>query len=113
MPSDRKRLLGYVEVIQLILGVTDKLQYIIMHVLSVTALGSYAYFGCTGVLREHMILTILLKCGSRGGGGVAGVRIPPGKSQVILVSIGNNKLDPPGKSWTPWKMSDPLRNLEK
>ena len=24
MPSDRKRLLGYVEIIQLILGVTDK-----------------------------------------------------------------------------------------
>ena len=27
MPLDRKRLLGYVETIQLILGVTDKRQY--------------------------------------------------------------------------------------
>ena len=26
---------------------------------------------------------------------------PPGKSQVIWVSIGNKQLDPPGKSWTP------------
>ena len=25
---------------------------------------------------------------------------PPGKSQVIWVSIGNKQLDPPGKSWT-------------
>ena len=43
---------------------------------------------------------------------------PPGKSQIIWVSIGNKQLDPPpGKSWTlpppPWKMLDPLRNLEK
>ena len=43
---------------------------------------------------------------------------PPGKSQVIWVSIGNKQLDPPGKvgppwkSWTPpWKMLDPLWNL--
>ena len=28
MPWDRKRLLGYVETIQLILGVTDKYQYL-------------------------------------------------------------------------------------
>ena len=28
MPWDRKRLLGYVETIQLILGVTDKCQYV-------------------------------------------------------------------------------------
>ena len=27
MPWDRKRLLGYVETIQLILGVTDKIKY--------------------------------------------------------------------------------------
>ena len=26
---------------------------------------------------------------------------PPGKSQVIWVSIENKQLDPPGKSWTP------------
>ena len=31
---------------------------------------------------------------------------PPGKSQVIWVSIGNKQLDPPGKSWTP-----PLENV--
>ena len=32
----------------------------------------------------------------------AGVPDPPGKSQVIWVSIGNKQLDPPpGKSWTP------------
>ena len=35
----------------------------------------------------------------RGGG--QGVRTPPGKSQVIWVSIGNKQLDPPGKWWTP------------
>ena len=29
MPWDRKRLLGYVETIQLILGVTDKFNYIV------------------------------------------------------------------------------------
>ena len=37
---------------------------------------------------------------------------PPEKSQDILVSIGNKQLDPPGKSWTPWKMLDPLWSLE-
>ena len=40
----------------------------------------------------------------RGG---QGVRTPPGKSQVIWVSIGNKQLDPP------WKMLDPFWNLEK
>ena len=34
------------------------------------------------------------------GGGTGGPD-PPGKSQVIWVSIGNKQLDPPGKSWTP------------
>ena len=40
---------------------------------------------------------------------------PPGKSQVIWVSIGNKQLDPPEKSWTPppWKMLDPLLNIER
>ena len=33
--------------------------------------------------------------------GGLGVRIPPGKSQVIWVSIGNKQLDPP------WKKLDP------
>ena len=49
-----------------------------------------------------------------GGGGGQGVRIPPGKSQVIWVSIGNKQLDPPGKSWTPpgkcWTPSGTLKN---
>ena len=48
----------------------------------------------------------------RGGG--QGVRTPPGKSQVIWVSIGNTQLDPPWKRLDPpWKMLDPLQNLEK
>ena len=45
------------------------------------------------------------KCGSRGGDRGSD---PPGKSQVIWVSIGNKqldfpleKLDPLGKCWTP------------
>ena len=38
------------------------------------------------------------KCGSRWVSGGPG---PPGKSQVIWVSIGYKQLDPPGKSWTP------------
>ena len=52
------------------------------------------------------------KCGSRGGSGGPD---PPGKSQVIWVSIGYKQLDPLGKVWTPppWKMLDPLWNLEK
>ena len=52
------------------------------------------------------------KCGSRGGSGGPD---PPGKSQVIWVSIGYKQLDPLGKGWTPppWKMLDPLWNLEK
>ena len=35
---------------------------------------------------------------------------PPGKSQVIWVSIGNKQLDPPPwkKLDPPWKMLDPL-----
>ena len=32
MTWDRKRLLGYVETIQLILGVTDKLSYIVNYI---------------------------------------------------------------------------------
>ena len=37
-------------------------------------------------------------------GGTGGPDLPPGKSQVLWVSIGNKQLDPPptpGKSWTP------------
>ena len=36
----------------------------------------------------------------RGGGGTGGPD-PPGKSQVIWVSIGNKQLDPPGKKLDP------------
>ena len=40
--------------------------------------------------------------GSRGGIGVQTPPPPPGKSQVILVSIGDKQLDPPaGNSWIP------------
>ena len=41
---------------------------------------------------------------------------PPGKSQVIWVSIGNKQLDPPAKRWTPpppgkcWTPSGTLKN---
>ena len=47
------------------------------------------------------------KCGSRGGDRGSGP--PPGKSQVIWVSIGNKQLDPPppGKCWIP---SETLKN---
>ena len=52
----------------------------------------------------------------QGGGGGQGVRTPPGKSQVIWVSMGNKQLDPPGKSWTPppppWKMLDPQKSKQ-
>ena len=48
-----------------------------------------------------------------GGGGTGGPD-PPGKSQVIWVSIGNKQLDPSCKKLdSPWKMLDPLWNLEK
>ena len=52
------------------------------------------------------------KCVSRGGSGGPD---PPGKSQVIWVSIGYKQLDPSGKKLDPppWKMLDPLWNLEK
>ena len=54
-----------------------------------------------------------IKCGSRGGGTGGPDPPPPGKSQVIRVSIGNKQLDPPGQSWTPpplWKMLDPQKS---
>ena len=41
---------------------------------------------------------------------------PPGKSQVIWISTGNKQIDPPPLEKVrppPWKMLDPLRNLEK
>ena len=48
-----------------------------------------------------------------GGQGVQTPPPPPGKSQVIWVSIANKQLDPQEKVGPPWKMLDPLWNLEK
>ena len=46
--------------------------------------------------------------------GGTGVWTPPGKSQVIWVSIGNKQLDPPGKVGPPpgkcWAPSGTLKN---
>ena len=63
---------------------------------------SILHFSCHGCIsdsiyelsmNEHQIQHILrIKCGSRGG---TGGPDPPGKSQVIWVSIGNKQLDPP------------------
>ena len=46
--------------------------------------------------------------------GGQGVRTPPGKSQVIWVSIGNKQLDPPGKKLDPLheKVGPPLEPLK-
>ena len=64
-------------------------------------------FLATGLWYDH-------KCGCRGG---TGGPDPPGKSQVIWVSIGNKQFDPPPppleKVGTHWKILDPLWNLEK
>ena len=62
--------------------------------------------------------TIFTVCSSvdPGGGGGTGSPDPPGKSQVIWVSIGNKQLDPLEKVEPPpphWKIYDPLWNLEK
>ena len=53
------------------------------------------------LIEERLLRLLLYKCGSRGG---TGGPDPPGKSQVIWVSIGNKQLDPPPPP--PW-------NLEK
>ena len=45
------------------------------------------------LIEERLLRLLLYKCGSRGGG--TGGPAPPGKSQVIWVSIGNKQLDPP------------------
>ena len=57
------------------------------------------------------------KCGSIVGSGGPDPPPPPGKSQVIWVSIGYKQLDPPGKSGTPppppgkcWTPSGTLKN---
>ena len=44
---------------------------------------------------------MILSSADPEGGGAGGPDPPPGKSQVIWVSIGNKQMDPPGKSWTP------------
>ena len=45
-------------------------------------------------------------------GGGAGGPDPPGKSQVICVSIGNKQLNSLEKVGPPWKKLDPLENVE-
>ena len=57
-------------------------------------------------LNHHKIAMMLIcMCGSRGW---IGGPDPPGKSQVILVSIEISILTPLAKVGPPWKMSDPL-----
>ena len=62
-----------------------------------------------GSLPSHSTVRI-----QRGAGGPDPP--PPGKSQVILVSIGNKQLDPPppspGKSWTPLENVGPPMDLK-
>ena len=57
------------------------------------------------------------KCGSRGRGGETESLDPPGKSQVIWVSIGNKQLDspPPMEKSGPPPLENvgPLGKLEK
>ena len=52
----------------------------------------------------HLFRKTLLSCQPRASadpeGGTGGPD-PPGKSQVIWVSVGNKQLDPPGKSGPP------------
>ena len=57
-------------------------------------------FLATGLWYDH-------KCQSRGGTGGPDPP-PPGKSQVIWVSVGNKQLDPPPPP-PPWKKLDPTR----
>ena len=59
------------------------------------------------------------KCGSRGGDRGTRPPPPPGKSQVIWVSIENKQLDPLWKSWTPppppgkcWTPSGTLKMID-
>ena len=68
------------------------------------------------LLSSRCMTNYMKSCSSNADpeGGTGGPD-PPGKSQVIWVSIGNKQLDPPPwKSWTPppWKMLYPLWNLE-
>ena len=58
--------------------------------------------------REDPDQTAFLSAYPEGGQGVR-TPPPPGKLQVIWVSIGNKQLDPPGKRWTP--PPPPLENV--
>ena len=59
-------------------------------------------------------ITVHLSKSSADPEGWTGGLDPPGKSQVIWVSIGNKQLDPPPleKVGPPWKMLDPSGNLK-
>ena len=61
--------------------------------------------GVSLILAEYTDTIVNTSADPEGGGG-QGVQTPPGKSQVIWVSIGNKQFDPPGKSWIP-----PLENV--
>ena len=82
--------------------------------------------GYENVIRMHLSVFLLepgegdTSADPEGGGAGGPDPPPPGKSQVIWVSIGNKQLDPTPphpppleKVGPPWKMLDPLRNLEK
>ena len=97
-----------------VVGPMNPYQPIPFHILSFAVFQSriLIYAGSSDEIAEEkkVFERNMNKCGSRGGGGGGGkgVQTPPGKSQVIWVSIGNQqldppwkKLDPPGKCWTP------------
>ena len=71
--------------------------------------------GLSSVTRKKYVHEVLVNSSADSeGGGDRGVRTPPGKSQVIWVSIRNKQLDRPWKMLDPpWKMLDPLWNLEE
>ena len=73
-------------------------------------------FACGQMLTRHCRMAWnISKAGSWADpeGGGARVRTSPVKSQVIWVSIGNKRLDPPEKVGPHWKMLNTFRNLEK
>ena len=62
-------------------------------------------------IHQQMLKYIIEFSASADPEGGQKVRAPPGKSQVIWVSIWNKQLDPPpGKSWTP-PPPPPLENV--
>ena len=63
-----------------------------------------------GNLMSRLKLTISLPSADPEGGDRGSGPPPPGKSQVIWVSIGNKQSDPPPP---PWKKLNPLWNLKK